>query len=392
MVRTATPRGGLDWAAIAGLLEPERQRPGRPGRGQRGEVGHLAAWVGRQQEGNRNAGLFWAACRAVEAATRRSWPRSRPRPARPGCPTGRSPRRSGRPAPRQAALLSIRAGGRPRHDLPAAKAAWPPGRQAGRPPDAAGTMWRLRSLVAMGHDSARIARALGVPPARAPGRPRRPAPSPSSSRPESTGQIYDAWWDKTPPRRTPAQRRAAARRCARPPATTGPPPRPRRGPARRARLPALVPVPARHRDGHRAGLPPGAAPPTPHKGDRMNASDGPGRPASSGQADLAPPAARHMGAEPGPGRAPASRVTWNPAVTSQPTPTGTGPLAAASKRGPACGWPTGPGGWPPSPPAPGRPARNRPTGPASPSWRPNRDGDAEPPRHDQSHHDRPGKA
>jgi hypothetical protein len=28
--------------------------------------------------------------------------------------------------------------------------------------DAAGTMWRLRSLVAMGHDSARIARALGV--------------------------------------------------------------------------------------------------------------------------------------------------------------------------------------------------------------------------------------
>jgi hypothetical protein len=31
--------------------------------------------------------------------------------------------------------------------------------------DATGTMWRLRSLVAMGHDSARIARALGVAPA-----------------------------------------------------------------------------------------------------------------------------------------------------------------------------------------------------------------------------------
>ena len=34
----------------------------------------------------------------------------------------------------------------------------------------------------------------------------------------------------------------------------------------------------------------------------MNASDGPGAdPASSGEADPAPPAARHMGAEPGPG-------------------------------------------------------------------------------------------
>ena len=30
--------------------------------------------------------------------------------------------------------------------------------------DANGTMWRLRSLVAMGHDCARIARALGVTP------------------------------------------------------------------------------------------------------------------------------------------------------------------------------------------------------------------------------------
>jgi hypothetical protein len=30
--------------------------------------------------------------------------------------------------------------------------------------DANGTMWRLRSLVAMGHDGTRIARALDVPP------------------------------------------------------------------------------------------------------------------------------------------------------------------------------------------------------------------------------------
>src|SRR6266542_926058 len=32
-----------------------------------GDLSHLAAWVGRLQEGNRNSGLYWAACRAVEA-------------------------------------------------------------------------------------------------------------------------------------------------------------------------------------------------------------------------------------------------------------------------------------------------------------------------------------
>ena len=42
--------------------------------------------------------------------------------------------------------------------------------------DTKGTMWRLRSLVAMGHDCARIARALDVPPSAGPaGRP-RPGP------------------------------------------------------------------------------------------------------------------------------------------------------------------------------------------------------------------------
>jgi hypothetical protein len=30
--------------------------------------GHLATWVGQQHEGNRNDGLFWAACRAAEAS------------------------------------------------------------------------------------------------------------------------------------------------------------------------------------------------------------------------------------------------------------------------------------------------------------------------------------
>ena len=30
-------------------------------------AGRLAGWVERLEEGNRNCGLFWAACRAVEA-------------------------------------------------------------------------------------------------------------------------------------------------------------------------------------------------------------------------------------------------------------------------------------------------------------------------------------
>jgi Bifunctional DNA primase/polymerase, N-terminal len=56
----------LDWTAAVALLEPpqahrERERP--PGRG---DAGRLAAWVAQLPEGNRNAGLFWAACRVAE--------------------------------------------------------------------------------------------------------------------------------------------------------------------------------------------------------------------------------------------------------------------------------------------------------------------------------------
>jgi hypothetical protein len=59
--------GGLDWATVTGLLEPQRHADVRPGTVPRGDLGHLAAWVERQHEGNRNDGLFWAACRAAEA-------------------------------------------------------------------------------------------------------------------------------------------------------------------------------------------------------------------------------------------------------------------------------------------------------------------------------------
>ena len=60
--------GGLDWTAVTALLEPQRQtqRP-QPRQAPGHDLSHLARWVASQQEGNRNAGLFWAANRALEA-------------------------------------------------------------------------------------------------------------------------------------------------------------------------------------------------------------------------------------------------------------------------------------------------------------------------------------
>ncbi|HEY7142929.1 MAG TPA: bifunctional DNA primase/polymerase [Streptosporangiaceae bacterium] len=60
--------GGLDWSKVTGLLEPERHTATRPADVGRAGLSHLAAWVGQLHEGNRNDGLFWAACRAVEAS------------------------------------------------------------------------------------------------------------------------------------------------------------------------------------------------------------------------------------------------------------------------------------------------------------------------------------
>ena len=76
--------------------------------------------------------------------------------------------------------------------------------------DAGGTAWRLRSLIAMGHDATRIARALDVRPETIQKLVRGDA---ATVTPEFRGlacQLWDAWWDKTPPERTSRQRRAAA--------------------------------------------------------------------------------------------------------------------------------------------------------------------------------------
>ena len=67
-IKTLDGRGGLDWAAVTRFLDPQRH-PHRPEsrRDSEHDVSRLARWVARQVEGNRNAGLFWAASRALEA-------------------------------------------------------------------------------------------------------------------------------------------------------------------------------------------------------------------------------------------------------------------------------------------------------------------------------------
>jgi len=77
--------------------------------------------------------------------------------------------------------------------------------------DANGTKWRLRSLIAMGHDSGRIARALRVSPYVVRRIVSGQSRTVTTAFHTSACQLWDAWWDKTPPLRTPAERRAAAR-------------------------------------------------------------------------------------------------------------------------------------------------------------------------------------
>jgi hypothetical protein len=66
-VRRQIATGGISWTAATHLLEPPPSGHLRQQRDGERSVGHLAAWVANLHEGNRNAGLFWAACRVVEA-------------------------------------------------------------------------------------------------------------------------------------------------------------------------------------------------------------------------------------------------------------------------------------------------------------------------------------
>ena len=77
--------------------------------------------------------------------------------------------------------------------------------------DANGTAWRLRSLIAMGHDSARIARALAARPDMVRRVVNGHAATVNPAFRAAVCRLHDAWWDKTPPQHTTTQRRAAAR-------------------------------------------------------------------------------------------------------------------------------------------------------------------------------------
>ncbi len=67
LIKRLDGHGTLDWAAVVQLLDPQRhqQRPA-PHPASRLDLAHLADWVASQPEGNRNAGLFWAANRALD--------------------------------------------------------------------------------------------------------------------------------------------------------------------------------------------------------------------------------------------------------------------------------------------------------------------------------------
>jgi hypothetical protein len=67
LVKASSGRGGLDWDAVIQHLQPQRQsqRPRHP-QADTGDISGLARWVASQGEGNRNAGLFWAANRALD--------------------------------------------------------------------------------------------------------------------------------------------------------------------------------------------------------------------------------------------------------------------------------------------------------------------------------------
>ena len=71
LVGQSAGRGALDWDTVTRLLQPQRRHQPPPRQPQASgsghDLGYLVRWVAAQPEGNRNAGLFWAANRALDA-------------------------------------------------------------------------------------------------------------------------------------------------------------------------------------------------------------------------------------------------------------------------------------------------------------------------------------
>jgi Bifunctional DNA primase/polymerase, N-terminal len=67
LTRLTAGTAGLNWERVTALLQPARRPQQCPQTGAGVRVDRLAAWVARQEEGNRNDGLFWAANRVLDA-------------------------------------------------------------------------------------------------------------------------------------------------------------------------------------------------------------------------------------------------------------------------------------------------------------------------------------
>lgn len=77
--------------------------------------------------------------------------------------------------------------------------------------DANGSMWRLRSLLAMGHTTGRITRALGATSSMIEPLIRGERHTITAALRSDIHRLFDVWWDKQPPRQTPAEKTAACK-------------------------------------------------------------------------------------------------------------------------------------------------------------------------------------
>jgi hypothetical protein len=109
LLQATENRGRLDWTAVTRLLRPDRpHHRTEPHPGPDRDLGHLARWVAAQPEGNRNAGLYWAANRALETD-----------PAADLSPLAAAARQAGLPDPEITRTLdSARRAGRHRPEPP----------------------------------------------------------------------------------------------------------------------------------------------------------------------------------------------------------------------------------------------------------------------------------
>jgi hypothetical protein len=74
-----------------------------------------------------------------------------------------------------------------------------------------GPMWRLRSLIAMGHATGRITAALAAPAHVIEPLIRGDRATITTTLRDDIGRLFEAWWDKQPPQRTPAEEAAASK-------------------------------------------------------------------------------------------------------------------------------------------------------------------------------------